>query len=76
MDAMNDIAQRAAEALALLPESMQEQAVAYLYEQGEKLRVLRELIQEGSDDAAAGRVTNWNLDEFLKEARDIAAKAE
>lgn len=64
---MSDIAERAAAALALMPEDMQEQAVAYLYEQAEKLRVLKALIQEGLDDVEAGRVSEWNLEEFLRE---------
>lgn len=73
---MNDIAERAAAALALMPEDMQEQAVAYLYEQAEKLRVLKALVQEGLDDLEAGRVSEWNFDEFLREAHSLAPKTE
>lgn len=73
---MNDIAERAAAALALMPEDMQEQAVAYLYEQAEKFRVLKALVQEGLDDVEAGRVSEWNFEEFLREARSLAQKAE
>ena len=71
---MTDIAKRAAEALELLPPEMQEAAVAYLHEQGEKFRILKALVQEGVDDAEAGRVVEWNFEEFLREARELHAK--
>jgi predicted transcriptional regulator len=71
---MTDIAKRAAEALELLPPEMQEAAVAYLYQQGEKFRILKALVQEGIDDAEAGRVVEWNFEEFLREARKLHAK--
>jgi hypothetical protein len=58
-----------AAALELLPEEMREAAVQYLLEQGEKFRLLRELVAEGIDDAANGRVTEWNFADFLREAR-------
>jgi predicted transcriptional regulator len=60
---------KAAEALDLLPEEMREPAVAYLLEQAEKFRALREQIAEGMEDVAAGRVSEWNFEEFLREAR-------
>ncbi len=66
---MIDIAKRAAEAIELLPPEMQEAAVAYLYEQGEKFRILKALVQEGIGDAEAGRVVEWNVEEFMHEAR-------
>ena len=47
---------------------MRERAVEFLEDQAEKLRVLREMIAEGEADVAAGRVSEWNLDEFLREA--------
>jgi hypothetical protein len=71
---MTDIANRAAEALELLPPEMQEAAVAYLYEQGEKFRLLKVLVQEEIDDAEAGRVIEWNFDGFLREARELHAE--
>ncbi len=71
---MSDIAKRAAKALELLPEEMQEAAIAYLYEQGEKFRVLKEAVQEGIDDVEAGRVVPWDFDAFLAEARALNAK--
>jgi len=61
--------ERAAAALDLLPEEMREPAVAYLIEQAGKFRVLRELIAEGMDDVAAGRVSEWNFYDFLREAQ-------
>jgi hypothetical protein len=60
--------ERAAAALELLPEEMREPAVAYLLEQAEKFRVLKELVAEGMDDVAAGRVSEWNFQQFLREA--------
>lgn len=49
-------------------------AVAHLQEQAEKLRVLKGLAREGLDDAEAGLVSDWNLAEFLEEARAAAPK--
>ncbi len=66
---MKPFKERAAEALELLPEEMQERAVAYIFEQAEKYRVLKNLIDEGLADVEAGNVTEWNADEFLREAR-------
>lgn len=66
---MSTTAERAAAALELLPEEMREPAVAYLFEQAEKFRVLKELVQEGLDDVEAGRVS-----EFLREARALHRK--
>ena len=51
------------------PEELREPAVAYLLEQAEKYRTLKELIQEGMDDLAQGRATEWSFEEFLREAR-------
>lgn len=63
---MKSITEKAAEALDLLPEEMREPAVAYLLEQAEKFRVLKEQIAEGMEDVAAGRVSKWNFEEFLR----------
>ncbi len=71
---MKTTTQKAAEALDLLPEDMREPAVAYLLEQAEKFRVLKEQIAEGMDDVAAGRVSEWNFEEFLHEARNLKTK--
>jgi hypothetical protein len=61
--------EKAAAALDLLPEEMREPAVAYLIEQSEKFRALKELVAGGMDDAAAGRILEWNFQDFLREAR-------
>jgi hypothetical protein len=61
--------EKAAAALELLPEEMREPAVQYLLEQAEKFRVLKELVAEGMDDAASGRVSEWNFQDFLRKAR-------
>jgi len=71
---MKTITQKAAEALELLPEEMREPAVAYLLEQAEKFRVLKEQIDEGLTDLAAGRVSEWNFEEFLRQARKPTIK--
>jgi hypothetical protein len=71
---MKTTTEKAAEALDLLPEEMREPAVAYLLEQAEKYRVLKELIAEGMEDVAAGRVSEWNFEEFLREARKLKNK--
>jgi hypothetical protein len=60
---------RAVAALELLPEEMRETAVAYLLEQAEKYRTLKELVAEGMDDVAQGRASEWSFEEFLREAR-------
>ncbi|HTZ03486.1 MAG TPA: hypothetical protein VMC05_14230 [Xanthobacteraceae bacterium] len=66
---MKTTTEKAAEALDLLPEEMRESAVAYLLEQAEKFRVLKEQIAEGLEDVASNRVSTWSFDEFLHEAR-------
>jgi len=71
---MKTTTERAAAALDLLPEDMREPAVAYLLEQAEKFRALKEQIAEGMEDVAAGRVSEWNFVEFLREARKSKGK--
>jgi hypothetical protein len=71
---MKTTTEKAAEALDLLPEEMREPAVAYLLEQAEKFRVLKEQIAEGVEDIAAGRVSGWNFEEFLRQARALKLK--
>jgi hypothetical protein len=66
---MKTTAEKAAEALELLPEPMREPAVAYILEQAEKYRVLKQMIEEGIADVEAGNVKEWNFEEFLREAR-------
>jgi hypothetical protein len=63
---MKTFTERAAEALELLPEQMREPAVAYLFEQAEKFRVLKMEIDEGLADIEAGRVREWNFADFLR----------
>jgi len=66
---MKTTTERAAEALELLPEDMREPAVAYLIEQAERYRALKELVAEGMGDVGAGRTSEWNFEDFLREAR-------
>jgi len=67
---MKTTSEKAAEALELLPEEMREPAVAYLLEQAEKFRVLKQQIAEGLDDVAESRVSKWDFEEFLRQARN------
>ena len=71
---MKTTTEKAAEALELLPEEMRESAVAYLLEQGEKFRVLKEQIAEGLEDVKSGRVSEWNFEDFLRRARNLKVK--
>jgi hypothetical protein len=66
---MSTTTERAVAALELLPEEMREPAVAYLIEQAEKFRALKDMIAEGMDDVRRGRVSQWNFEDFLREAR-------
>ena len=71
---MRTTAEKAAEALELLPEDMREAAVAYLLEQAEKFPALKGQVTEGLDDVAAGRVAEWNFEEFLRQVRSPKIK--
>ena len=71
---MKTTSEKAAAALDLLPEDMREPAVVYLLEQAEKFRALKQQIAEGMDDVAAGRVSEWNFEEFLRKARGSRPK--
>jgi hypothetical protein len=68
-DAMAKTDRKLVEALNKLPREMREPAVAYLLKQAEKFQVLKELIAEGMADSANGRVSEWNLEMFLRRAR-------
>jgi hypothetical protein len=68
---MTTTTEKAAAALELLPEEMREPAVAYLLEQAEKFLTLKRLVTEGMDDVAARRVSEWNFQDFLREARAL-----
>jgi hypothetical protein len=71
---MKTTTEKAVEALDLLPEEMREPAVAYLLEQAEKFRALKEAIDAGMEDVAAGRVSEWSFDDFLRDARTLKVK--
>jgi hypothetical protein len=70
---MKTMTEKAAEALELLPVELREHAVAYLLEQSEKFRVLKEQIAEGLQDVAEGRVSEWDFDKFLRRTGVSAA---
>jgi hypothetical protein len=71
---MTKTSEKAAAALDLLPEEMREPAVAYLLEQAEKFRVLKKLVNEGVEDVNRGNVSEWNFEEFLRDARGLRPK--
>jgi predicted transcriptional regulator len=66
---MSKTTQKAAEALELLPEEMREPAIAYILEQAERFKALKAEIDEGLADVAAGRVSQWDFQDFLRRAR-------
>lgn len=67
---MSTAVEKAVEALELLPEDMQDQAADFLLSQARKFRALKDAIDEGMADVNAGRVVPWDLEEFLKQARE------
>jgi hypothetical protein len=71
---MKTTTEKAAAALELLPEDMREPAVAYLLEQAEKFRVFKEQLAVGLDDIGSGRASEWNFEDFLREARTLRLK--
>lgn len=71
---MSSAAEKAVEAIELLPEEMREPAAAYLLSQAKKFRALRTAIDEGMADVEAGRVMPWDLQEFLEQARAQAQR--
>jgi predicted transcriptional regulator len=69
---MSSAAEKAVEALELLPEDLQESAASYLLAQAKKFRALKDAIDDGMADVEAGRVVPWDLEEFLRQARTKA----
>lgn len=67
---MTKTSQEAAAALDLLPEEMREPAVAYLIEQAEKFRILKQAVAEGLDDVRAGKTSEWDFHAFLRAAEN------
>lgn len=70
---MSKFSERAAAALELLPEELQERAVAFLLEEADKLAALRYEVALGMADVEAGRVVDWDVDRYLKIVDDIEA---
>jgi predicted transcriptional regulator len=66
---MKSARERAVEAIDSMPESLQERFAELLEDQLEKYRKLKRLIDEGMADIEAGRVHEWNFDDFLRRAR-------
>ena len=71
---MTSTTEKAAAALELLPEELREPAVAYLLEQAEKFRALQQDIEVGVQDVKAGRVREWNFEDFLRRARAASSE--
>lgn len=71
---MKNTTEKAAAALDLLPEELREPAVAYLLEQAERFRALRQEIEKGAQDVSAGRVREWDFGDFLRRARSSASE--
>ena len=71
---MSKFTERAAEALELLPEELREPTVAYILEQAEKFRALKNEIQLGLEDEAAGHVHPWDFADFLRRAREMTPR--
>jgi predicted transcriptional regulator len=66
---MSSAAEKVAEALELLPEEMREPLAGYLLAQAKKFRALKDAIDKGLADEAAGRVRPWDFADFLQRAR-------
>ncbi len=75
---MKPFKEQAVEALEQLPEELQQRAVAYIFEQAEKYRMLKADLAKGEADIEAGRLREWDLDDFLRRAipDQVEAKAE
>jgi uncharacterized protein (DUF3084 family) len=71
---MTSAADKAIQAIELLPEDMREPAADYLLSQARKFRALRDAIDEGMADVEAGRVVPWDLQDFLERARAQAKR--
>jgi hypothetical protein len=66
---MSSAAEKIVEAIELLPEKMREPVADYLLSQAKKFRALKDAVDVGLADEAAGRVRPWDLADFLQRAR-------
>ena len=71
---MSSAADKAIEAIELLPEEMREPAADYLLAQARKFSALKDAVDAGMADVEAGRVRMWDLQEFLVHARAHAER--
>jgi hypothetical protein len=62
--------EEAIKVLETLPEAYREQALARILEQGAQFESLKALINEALEDIARGRVTDWNLKQFLADLEE------
>lgn len=58
---------RALTALQALPPERRAEEAERLEDLARRFATLRDLIDEGRDDAKAGRVTDWDFEEFCRE---------
>jgi predicted transcriptional regulator len=66
---MGSPAEKLVEAVELLPEEMREPLADYLLSQAKKFRALKDAVDKGLADEAAGRVRPWDFADFLQRAR-------
>jgi hypothetical protein len=66
---MSSAAEKAIEALELLPEDMREPAAEYLLSQAKEFRALKDAVDKGLADEEGGPVRLWDLADFLQRAR-------
>jgi hypothetical protein len=67
--AMKSARERSVEAIDSMAESLQERFADFLQDQVEKHQRLKDLVHEGIADVEAGRVHEWDFDDFLRGAR-------
>ena len=71
---MSKFSERAAAALELLPEELQERAVAFFLDEVDKLAELKREIALGMADVEAGRTLPWDPQRYIDRI-DAIAKA-
>jgi hypothetical protein len=71
---MSSPEEKVTEALELLPEDIRDRAADKFLSYARELNQVRVEIQLGLDDVAAGRVVPWDVDDFLKRAREASSR--
>ncbi len=76
---MSSAADKAVEAIELLPEDMREPAADYLLSEAKKFKALKDAVDEGIADVYAGRVVPWDFKDILRRAeamRSVSGQAD